>query len=161
MSLVDPERALAEIDEGLRMGCGAFWIPASPAGQRSLGHTDLDPVWRCLAERGAPFVFHVGPGTKVFPKEYFNTGKPVPKDRLGGGENLRVKDFMTLSFASQMALTAMVFDGVFERFPALRGGVIELGAGWVAEFMRQLDLAFRSFRKSDPQLETLSLKPSE
>ena len=161
VSLVDPERAIAEIDEGIKMGCGAFWIPASPAGERSLGHVDLDPVWRLLAERGVPFLFHVGPATKVFPKEYFNNGHPLPKDRLGGGENLRAKDFMVLSFAPQMALSAMVFDGVFERFPQLRGGVIELGAGWVAEFLRQLDLSFRAFRKSDPQLETLSLKPSE
>lgn len=161
VSLVDPARARLEIEEGMRMGCGAFWIPASPAGERSLGHGDLDPVWQLLAERGVPFVFHVGPATKVFPKEYFNNGKPKPKDRLGGGENLRVKDFMTLSFAPQMALSAMVFDGVFERFPTLRGGVIELGAGWVAEFLRQLDLAHRAFRKSDPQVEALSLKPSE
>lgn len=161
VSLVDPERAIAEIDEGIKMGCGAFWVPASPAGERSLGHVDLDPVWRLLAERGVPFLFHVGPATKVFPKEYFNNGHPLPKDRLGGGENLRAKDFMVLSFAPQMALSAMVFDGVFERFPQLRGGVIELGAGWVAEFLRQLDLSFRAFRKSDPQLEALSLKPSE
>jgi len=161
VSLVDPERARSEIEEGMRMGCGAFWIPASPAGERSLGHGDLDQVWALLAERGVPFVFHVGPATKVFPKEYFNNGKPKPQDRLGGGENLRVKDFMTLSFAPQMALSAMVFDGVFERFPALRGGVIELGAGWVAEFLRQLDLAHRAFRKSDPQVAALSLKPSE
>ncbi len=161
VSLVDPERARIEIEEGIKMGCGAFWIPASPAGERSLGHGDLDPIWRLLAERGVPFAFHVGPATKVFPKAYFNNGKPVPKDRLGGGENLRVKDFMTLSFPPQMALASMVFDGVFERFPALRGGVIELGAGWVAEFLRQLDLGFRSFRKSDPQLQALTLKPSE
>jgi predicted TIM-barrel fold metal-dependent hydrolase len=161
VSLVDPERALEEVREGIALGCRAFWIPASPAGERSLGHGDLDPIWRLLSERGVPFVFHVGPATKVFPKEYFNNGKPLPKDRLGGGENLRVKDFMVLSFAPQMALASMVFDGVFERFPTLRGGVIELGAGWVAEFMRQLDLGFRSFRKSDAQLEALSLKPSE
>jgi predicted TIM-barrel fold metal-dependent hydrolase len=161
VSLTDPERALVEIKEGIRMGCGAFWIPASPAGERSLGHSDLDPIWRTLSDSGAPFVFHVGPATKVFPKAYFNNGKPLPTDRLGGGENLRAKDFMVLSFAPQMALSAMVFDGVFERFPDLRGGAIELGAGWVAEFMRQLDLGFRAFRKSDQQLEALTLKPSE
>jgi hypothetical protein len=68
---------------------------------------------------------------------------------------------MVLSFAPQMFLSAMVFDGVFERFPALRGGVIELGAGWVPEFLRHLDLAQRTFRKSDPQVAGPSLKPSD
>jgi predicted TIM-barrel fold metal-dependent hydrolase len=66
-----------------------------------------------------------------------------------------------LPFAPQMFLSAMVFDGVFERFPELRGGVIELGAGWVPEFLRYLDLAHRAFRKSDPGVAGLSLKPSE
>jgi len=35
----------------------------------------------------------------------------------------------------------LVFDGVFARFPRLRGGVIELGAGWVPEYLRALDLS--------------------
>jgi uncharacterized protein len=68
---------------------------------------------------------------------------------------------MVLSFAPQMFLTAMVFDGVLERFPDLRGGVIELGAGWVPDFLRRLDLAQRAFRKSDPQVAGLTLKPSD
>jgi uncharacterized protein len=161
VSLADPARALDEVSEGIRLGCGAFWIPAAPAGERSPGHPDLDPIWQKLSDHAVPFVLHVGPGSKVFPKEYFNNGKPLPVDRLGGGENLRVKDFMVLAFAPQMTLAAMAFDGVFDRFPELRGGVIELGAGWVPEFLRQLDLGWKSFRKSDPELERLSLKPSE
>lgn len=48
---------------------------------------------------------------------------------------------MTLSFGPQLYLTSLVFDGVFERFPRLRSGVIELGAGWVPEFLRTLDMS--------------------
>ena len=140
-------------------------LPVAPAGSDESQHLHLpsrQPVTvAALASGERVDALHVGPGTKVFPKEYFNNGKPIPKDRLGGGENLRVKDFMVLPFAAQMMLSTMVFDGVFERFPKLRGGVIELGAGWVPEFMRQLDMAHKSFRKSDPELERLSLKPSD
>jgi predicted TIM-barrel fold metal-dependent hydrolase len=161
VSLSDPARALAEVEEGLRLGVGAFWIPASPAGEVSPGHSDLDPVWRTLSEARVPFVLHIGAGTRVLPKAYEKNGKPRPTDLLGGGENLRVKDYMVLSFAPQMFLSALVFDGVLERFPNLRGGVIELGAGWVPDFLRRLDLAQRSFRKTDPQVAGLPLKPSE
>jgi predicted TIM-barrel fold metal-dependent hydrolase len=161
VSLADPARALKTVEEGMAMGVGAFWIPASPGGERSPGHADFDPIWRTLSERGIPFVLHIGAGTRVLPKAYENNGRPRPTDLLGGGENLRVKDYMVLSFAPQMFLSAMIFDGVFERFPALRGGVIELGAGWVGDFLRRLDLAHRAFRKSDPSVEALSLKPSD
>ena len=161
VALNDPARALAEVEEGLRLGIGAFWIPASPGGERSPGHADYDPIWRTLSEHHVPFVLHIGAGTRVLPKAYENNGKPRPTDLLGGGENLRVKDYMVLAFAPQMFLSAMVFDGVFERFPDLRGGVIELGAGWVPGFLRQLDLAQKAFRKSDPSVGGLSLKPSD
>jgi predicted TIM-barrel fold metal-dependent hydrolase len=161
VSLADPTRALEEVREGAEMGVGAFWIPASPGGERSPGHPDFDPIWRFLSERRIPFVLHIGAGTRVLPKAYEKNGRPRPTDLLGGGENLRVKDYMVLSFAPQMFLSAMVFDGVLERYPELRGGVIELGAGWVPDFLRRLDLAHRAFRKSDPSVEGLALKPSD
>ena len=44
----------------------------------------------------------------------------------------------------------MALDGVFDRFPTLRGGVIELGAGWVPDFLRRLDQAWKGWRKTDP-----------
>jgi len=161
VSLIDPERAVAEIREGVKLGCGAFWIPAMPAGDRSPGHTDHDAVWQTLCDLHVPFMLHVGPNSQVVSKAYLNNGKPIPPDLIGGGENLRVRDFMTLAFAPQMFLTALVFDGVFDRFPTLRGGVIELGAGWVPQFLRTLDMSQKIFKRSDPQVGALTLLASE
>ncbi len=161
LSLQDPERAVAEVKAGAEAGCGAFWIPAMPAGDRAPGHPDIDPVWQALCDAGTPFMVHVGPNTQFVSKDYLNNGRPLPPDIVGGGENLRVRDFMALSFAPQLFLSAMVFDGVFERFPALRGGVIELGAGWVPQFLRTLDVGQKLFQRSDPQLAELSMKASD
>jgi uncharacterized protein len=161
VSLDNPARALVEIDEGIKLKIGAFWIPAAPAGPRSPGHPDLDPIWHRLSEAGIPFVLHIGLGTRVLPKEYENNGQALPKDIHGGGENIRVKDYMVLSFAPQMFLSAFVFDGVFERFPKLRGGAIELGASWVPDFLRRLDRGARLFSKGDPAIAALSMRPSE
>lgn len=159
--LDDPERALAEVDEAIKAGVGAIWVPAAPAGERSPGHADLDPVWRALSEAGVPFMLHVGATSPSLPEAYHNNGHPRPLDWLGGGENLRAKDFFAMSFAPQNFLAALAMDGVFDRFPNLRGGVIELGAGWVADFLRRLDQAWKGWRKSDPVLGGLSMKPSE
>jgi len=156
-----PELAVKEIHNAAKFGCKAVWINAAPAGEKSPGHADLDPVWAAMVDHNLPFMLHVGGGTRVLPKAYENNGLPRPTDWLGGGENLRVKDYMVLSFASQMFLSAMVFDCVFERFPGLRGGVIELGAGWVPHFLRSLDAGQRMFKKSDPQVGTLPLKASD
>ena len=159
--LDDPQRAVAEIGAAIKDGCGAIWVPAAPAGERSPGHPDLDPVWRLLSEAGVPFMLHVGATHAVLPPAFHQNGHPRPKDWLGGGENLRAKDFFALSFAPQNFLCAMALDGVFDRFPKLRGGVIELGAGWVPDMLRRLDQAWKGWRKTDPVVGGLSAPPSE
>lgn len=159
--LDDPEQALEETELAIKAGCGAVWLPASPAGERSPGHPDLDPVWRTLSEARVPFMLHVGAAVPMLPAAYHKNGHPRPKDWLGGGENLRAKDFFSLSFAPQNFLCALALDGVFDRFPALRGGVIELGAGWAPDFMRRLDQAWKGWRKTDPVIGGLSMPPSD
>ena len=161
VTLDDPARAVAEIRLAIKAGIKAMWVPAGPAGGRSPGHPDNDPVWKALADAGVPFMLHVGGSPPVLDPAYQNNGHPRPTDWLGGGENLRVKDFFTLSFAPQMFLSAMAYDGVFDRFPHLRGGVVELGAGWVPDFLRRLDQGWKSWRKTDPVVGALSAPPSE
>jgi predicted TIM-barrel fold metal-dependent hydrolase len=55
----------------------------------------------------------------------------------------------------------MILDGVFERFPRLRCGVIEQGASWLPGWMRQLDSAHDAFYRNEERLQKLSLRPSE
>jgi uncharacterized protein len=163
LSLADPQRCAAEMAEGVRLGCGAFWIPGMPVGDKSPGHPDFDPVWQAFCDLNVPFLLHVGLNSPTKIAAYENNGQPRPKDITGaeGGENLRVRDFMLLAVGPQQFLTALVFDGVFARFPSLRGGVIELGAGWVPEYLRTLDLSQRIFKKTDPSVSALVLRASD
>jgi predicted TIM-barrel fold metal-dependent hydrolase len=161
VSLVEPARAAQEIDEAIRLGCKAIWIPAEPCGGRSPGHDDLDPVWARLTEAEVPFVLHVGGQPIQVRAEYMNTGRPVPTDWLGGGENVRSKDLTVLHQSSEEFLSVMVLDGVLERHPGLRGGAIELGATWVPGMLRRLDHAQSIWAKSEPELRTFTRKPSE
>ena len=62
--------------------------------------------------------------------EFHDNGHKVT-DFLGGGENIRSKDYMAIHMPPEIFLSCLVLDGVFERFPGLRGGCIEQGAMWV------------------------------
>lgn len=159
--LNDPERAVQEARFALDHGCGAILVSSGPAGDRSPGHPAFDPFWALLSERKVPFMLHIGSGTQTQPKPFRNNGRPRSPDLHGGGENLRFCDYVMLWYAPQIFLTAMIYDGVFERFPTLRGGVIESGAGWVPDFLRQLDLAYKSFSRTDPYLQQLPMMPSQ
>jgi predicted TIM-barrel fold metal-dependent hydrolase len=160
LPLNDPPRALAELDLALEAGVAAVWLPSDVPGDISPAHIDLDPVWARLAKAHVPFVLHVG-GGKLLPKQYHNNGRPRPKDWLGGGENMRSKDFPVVHHSPERFLACMVLDGVFQRHPDLHGAAIELGASWVPGMLRNLDHAHRSFSKFEPLLQELELRPSE
>jgi predicted TIM-barrel fold metal-dependent hydrolase len=55
----------------------------------------------------------------------------------------------------------MLFDGVFDRFPRLRIGVIEQGAIWVPSWMRQMESAFEAFVKHEERVRDLQMRPSD
>jgi predicted TIM-barrel fold metal-dependent hydrolase len=160
LPLADPERAVIALEEALAGGVAAIWVPSEAPGDFSPAHVDLDPVWARLAEAGVPFVLHVG-GGKLLPKAFHNNGLPRPTDWLGGGENLRAKDFPVVHHSPERFLACMALDGVFERHPNLHGAAIELGATWVPGMLRNVDYAHRSFSKFEPALKALPLLPSE
>jgi predicted TIM-barrel fold metal-dependent hydrolase len=160
LPLADPERAVVALEEALAGGVAAIWVPSDAPGDFSPAHVDLDQVWARLAEAGVPFVLHVG-GGKLLPKAFHNNGLPRPTDWLGGGENLRAKDFPVVHHSPERFLACLALDGVFERHPNLRGAAIELGATWVPGMLRNVDYAHRSFAKFEPTLKALPLLPSE
>jgi len=119
------------------------------------------PIWARIAEVDVPFMLHVGGVPLQIDKAWMNTGREVPTDWLGGGENVRGKDMTSLHQAAETFIGCLVLDGVFERHRMLRGGVIELGAGWVPPMLRRLDWIADIWKKSEPDLASLSRKPSE
>jgi predicted TIM-barrel fold metal-dependent hydrolase len=161
LPLDEPELALAEIAQITKLGLRAAWVPHRPCGGRSPGHDALDPVWAALAEAGIPFVLHVGGHPLQLHPDWMNTGRPVPSDWLGGGENVRGKDMTSLHHNAETFIGTLVLDGVFERHPSLRGGAIELGAGWVPSMLKRLDWTAEIWKKSEPDLRALTRKPSE
>lgn len=161
LPLDEPQVAVAELERVLKLGLKAVWVPHRPCGGRSPGHNDLDPIWARLAEARVPFVLHVGGVPLQIDAAWMNTGRPVPTDWLGTGENVRGKDMTSLHQPAETFVGALVLDGVFERHRALRGGVIELGAGWVPAMVRRLDWICEIWSKSDPALKALTRRPSE
>jgi hypothetical protein len=48
-----------------------------------------------------------------------------------------------------------------DRHPDLRGGVIEIGSGWVPDMIRRLDHAVDIWNKPEPHLARMRRKPSQ
>ncbi len=159
--LRDFAQAEAMAREALEMGCKALLIASACPRGHAPSHVALDPVWALAQEAGVPIVFHVGGGGRLLDPAYFENGLPPVPDFHGGAENFRSVDYMAIPYPPMQTLATLIFDGVFERFPELRCGVIEQGASWLPGWMRQLDSAQDAFRRNEERLQKLSLQPSE
>ncbi len=157
--LFDMERAITTAREAIAMGAKALLIPSRPQG-RSASHVGYDPIWAMAQEAGLPILFHVGDEKKL-DDQYFDNGLPRVKDFHGGEENFTSVSYMPIPHSVELTLAAMIIDGVMDRFPKLKFGVIELGASWVPGWMRNLDGAAMAFAKNEERLQKLSMKPSE
>jgi uncharacterized protein len=154
------EGALATARDAIELGCKALLIPSRCPRGHSPSHVGFEPLWALAQEARLPIVFHVGGEEKLAP-DYFNNGLPRVKDFHGGEENFTSLSFMPIPHSVQLTVAALIIDGVFERYPRLKFGAIELGASWVPSWMRFMDSAANAFIKHEARLQKLSLKPSE
>jgi predicted TIM-barrel fold metal-dependent hydrolase len=159
--LADFDRAAAMADEVIAAGAAALLVASGCPPGHSPSHIGLDPVWARAEEAGIPVVFHVGGTGDLIDPAYFRNGRPVPPDFHGGEENFRSVDYMGIPGPPAQTLATMIFDGVFERFPQLRIGVMEQGAVWVPSWLRQMEAAFDAFVRHEQRLRTLTLRPTD
>jgi predicted TIM-barrel fold metal-dependent hydrolase len=152
--------------ETIALGVKALLVPSGCPRGHAPSHPGLDPVWAQAVEAGIPVVFHVGGGLRaaddrLLDPDYFANGGPPVPDFHGGDENFRSIDYMAIPTAPMQTLATLIFDGVLDRFPGLKLGVIEQGASWIPSWLRFMESAFEAFRKHEERLQKLALRPGE
>lgn len=151
-------RACAE--EAIELGAKGLMVPSWCPQNHGPSHVELDPIWALAQEAGLPILFHVGYEDKLNPAYKENGLSPVP-DFHGGDANFTSVSYMPIPNAMMQTGATLIFDGVFDRFPDLRWGAIELGGAWLPGWMRAMDSAAHAFRKNEERLQKLSATPSE
>ena len=159
--LADLDDSAHLAQEAIDMGAAALLVASGCPPGHSPSHVGLDGVWARAQDAGIPVVVHVGGTGDLIEPGYFDNGLPVPPDFHGGEENFRSVDYMGIPAPPAQMLATMIFDGVLERFPDLRIGVIEQGAIWVPSWMRQMESAFDAFARHEERLRNLSMRPSD
>jgi predicted TIM-barrel fold metal-dependent hydrolase len=132
ISIREPELAIKELRRVAQLGCHAAFIAAMPIRGKSFGHPDFDPVWSAAQELDLAIGLHI-----VSHRHY--TGSEFHKEPKPG----LMYFTMSLLLDARQALTTMVVDGVFERFPRLRVATIEAMAGWVGEWLERIDYRYK------------------
>jgi predicted TIM-barrel fold metal-dependent hydrolase len=160
--LTVPERAIAEVRFALDAGVKGVTISPLPPATHSITHPSLHPFYAELEARGVPLLFHVeGDAPRKVAPGFTNNGWEGQTDFHGGGENFTGLLYMAVSHWVEVALAALIFDQVLEKFPKLRVGVIELGAVWVPAWLERLEIVKDTFGRTETRIGNLQLRPSE
>lgn len=158
--LTVPERAIAETRFALDHGAKGVTISPLPPTTHSITHPSLQPLYAMLEERGIPLLFHVeGDAPRKIAEGFSNNGWEGQTDFHGGGENFTGLLYMAVSQWVEIALAALIFDQVLERFPKLKVGVIELGAVWLPAWLERLEIVKDTFGRTESRIRDLPLRP--
>ncbi len=157
----DPERATTSLKLALDAGIRTVWIGSDALDGRAPSHVSYDPIWAMLEEARVPVTLHIGSGQNM-PNAYMNVDGPNDaKPNPSNLETTRPKDLPVVHHSVERWLTCMIYDGVLERFPNLKIGLIEVGANWLPASLMNLDMGVSLLGKFDEKLKALSIKPSE
>lgn len=144
-----PEIAVSLMRQGFADGCYSFMIDTNEPNPtaRSFTHPDFDIVWKEFDKANVPFVNHVAVNGEYMavPPSFRNNGREEIK--LGGDAPDGELNMAMIGASVQIFLTAMIFDGVFDRHPNLRTISMEHGAFWVPSWLRSLEWARSTFRR--------------
>ena len=144
-----PEKALEIMKQGFEDGCYSFMIDTNEPNDKNISftHPDFDPIWNEFVEKKSPFVIHVAVNGhyKAVSESFKNNGKTELE--LGGDAPAGELGLMTINSSAELFLSAMIFDGVFERHPELKGISMEHGAFWLPSWLKALDYTASLFKR--------------
>jgi hypothetical protein len=120
---------------------------------RPLSHPDLDRAWSLFVEHGVTPTFHVADQTRPFGDGWYTDEGPAFVPTV---------EAVFLWTAAALACTDLIVNGVLERHPDLRLGIVELSAIWLPMYVLMLDGGVDFTSKLNGRAPAdLSLRPSE
>ncbi|MEO0982271.1 MAG: amidohydrolase family protein [Pseudomonadota bacterium] len=157
-----PDASAELLDEIVAAGFSVVLVDTvAPDGGKSFTHPDYDPIWSRLEGERIAVTLHVGAngGYTPVPASFYDNARETPPPDEGDAPRDAL-GFMAIQYNAELFLSAMIFDGVLEKFPKLKIGVVELSAEWMISWIKRLDMSWRSFRRRQ-DLSHLSMAPSD
>jgi len=133
LNVDDVEEAAQELERCAKLGLVGAFIPVAPLPDRPYRHPIYDRLWWTAQDLGLPLLLHIGTPRGGVPGCEFtmNLG-----ELTGAGRS-------TTDYWVRYSLGAMLFAGVFDRYPKLRVGSVEHEAAWIPHWLKQMDFTYR------------------
>ena len=119
--------AVKEMQRCHKMGLIGAMITVYPTEERPYALPEYEPLSATAQDLGMPLSLHIGTNRAA-------PGQPFVDIESAGAAALTNVDHWV-----RMSLSHMIFSGVFERYPKLRVGSVEMELSWALHFLDRLD----------------------
>ena len=126
LNVDDVQDAVGELQRAAKLGLAGGMIPLRPLEYR-YDHSRYEPLWAAAQDLAMPLSLHTG--TRRWRPGADGTDPTLVDivERTNKEHDVRI------------ALAAMIFAGVFERYPRLKVGAVEFEVAWVPYFLARMD----------------------
>jgi predicted TIM-barrel fold metal-dependent hydrolase len=125
LNMDDVADAVGELQRAAKLGLAGAMIPLRPMDKR-YDHPDYEPLWAAAQDLAMPLSLHVG-------TYRWGPGMPLVSPTQD------IVEFANREGDVRRAIAALIFGGVFERYPALKVGAVEFEIAWAPYFMNRMD----------------------
>ena len=126
----DVQESIKELERCANLGFAGAMITVYPTEDGSYNSPKYDPLWATAQDLEMPLSLHAG------------TNRPGPAQEFK--ELLSASPSFVANQAHwvQTSIGHMIFSGVFERYPKLHVGAIELDLSWVPHLLVKIDYVY-------------------
>ena len=152
LNVDDVVDACNELQRCAKLGLAGAFIPEHPVGDRPYSHPIYERLWWTAQDLGVPLLLHV-----------FTTRPNIPGCEITADESeVTPAGIATVDHWVQCSLAAMIFAGIFDRYPKLRVGSVEHEAAWIPHLWHRMDFTYEErIEMAGGYRSSRGLKPSE
>ena len=144
--------ACNELERCAKMGLSGAFIPEYPLAERPYNHPIYERLWWTAQYLEIPLLMHI-----------FTTRPNIPGcESFADESKMTVVSMVTMDHWVQYSLCAMIFAGIFDRYPGLKVGSVEHELAWVPHILHRMDFNYKERPEIPPfYRSTRGLLPSE
>jgi hypothetical protein len=147
LPLIDPEAAVAELGRAVKELGLIGMVTPQHVREKNLDDPSFDVVWAEAERLGVPALVHGG-GQAV-------DQVPIGVQRFSSRLEVHA---LTHPLGQMIAVDCFTVGGILHRFPKLKVGFMESGAGWLPYWLERLDEHWELMPEQAPRIDR---KPSE
>ena len=130
LNLDDVREGVKELERCAKLGFVGAMITVYPPEERSYDKPEYEPLWAAAQDLAMPLSLHLA------------TNRPGPSQQFANIASETAAYMSNVDHWVRMSLAHIIFSGVFERYPKLQVGSVEMELSWVPHFLDRIDYTY-------------------